>query len=78
MEHAQGTLAFKAPVVAGILSFDSGRNAAHVSSLLIGLSYSYEREIKVTTSSQFLTKLRQSLSPCKLLTATLQVALVKQ
>lgn len=59
MERAPGTLAFEA-TVAEMPSFHGRRNAIHVSSLLIGLACSYEREVKMTATSQFLTKFRQS------------------
>lgn len=50
MERAQGALAFQA-TVAEIPSFHGRRNAVHVSSLLIGLARSYEREVKMTATS---------------------------
>lgn len=59
MERAWGMLAFKA-TVAEVPSFHGRRNAIHVSSLLIGLACSYEREVKMTATSQFLTKFRQN------------------
>lgn len=43
-----------------IPSFHGRRRAIHIPSLLIGLACSYEKEVKMTVASKFLTKFRQN------------------